>query len=131
MSDVTVDVDRFALGIERILDEVDRAVREVPEPAVTEGLKEGAKAWREGAPVRPGGGEYKKSIRWHLTKRGDNAAGEIGSPSMPGLPHLLEKGHARVGGGFVAARVHIAPAAEIAFDETMSAVERGIDEALQ
>ena len=131
MSDVTVDLDDFAYGIDQILSGVERAVKEVPEPAVEVGLKAGAAEWRANAPAQPNGGKYKKSIRWHLTKKGDDASGEIGSPSMPGLPHLLEKGHAMVGGGFVAARVHIAPAAEIAFDATMDAIESGIDEALR
>lgn len=129
MSDVTVDLDGFARGIEQILDSVETAVKEVPEPAVVEGLKVGANEWRSRAPVMTG--RYAKSIRWHLITKGDDASGEIGSPSLPGIPHLLEKGHARVGGGFVAARVHIAPAAETAFDATMEAIESGIDEALR
>ena len=59
--------------------------------------------------------------------------GEIGSASMPGLAHLLEKGHASVGGGFVSGREHIAPAADEAFDDFErrlgASVERAIDEA--
>ena len=47
---------------------------------------------------------------------------------MPGLPHLLEKGHATIGGGRVPGRVHIDPAAQSGFDAAMQAVEEGLGE---
>lgn len=79
-------------------------------------------------------GKYARSIRHQMLATGGDAPdGEIGSASMPGLAHLLEKGHASVGGGFVSGREHIAPAADEAFadfEERLSAgVERAIDEA--
>jgi len=129
MSDVSIDLDEFGTTLSRMIDDVDHAVKEVPEPAVRKGLKKGAQEWRKGAPVDSG--RYKKSIRWHVLKTGDDPAGEIGSPSLPGLPHLLEKGHARVGGGRVPGIPHIAPAAEVAFDETEKAMLEGIGEALR
>lgn len=128
MSDMSVDMDAFGASLSKILDDVNHSVREVPEPAVRKGLKKGAQEWRKNAPRDRG--KYAKSIRWHITKGGPNAEGEIGSPTMPGLPHLLEKGHARVGGGRVAGIPHIAPAAEVAFDETEKAIIDGIERAL-
>lgn len=79
-------------------------------------------------------GKYAHSIRHHMmSSGGDVAEGEIGSASMPGLAHLLEKGHASIGGGFVGGREHIAPAAEEAFDNfekyLLEAVQEAIDEA--
>lgn len=77
-------------------------------------------------------GKYARSITHQMLDTGDNPSGEIGSRSMPGLAHLLEKGHAMVDGGFVGGREHIAPAAEEAFkafqEEMEDAVERAIDE---
>ncbi len=70
-------------------------------------------------------GKYARSIRHQLLTSGEEVTeGEIGSPTVPGLAHLLEKGH----GFFTAApHVHIAPAAE----ETFKDFERTVDMAVE
>lgn len=125
MADVSVTDDAFAAGLESIF----RDVRETSGKALSRGVRKGAstaaKAWRNGAPVLTGA--YAKSIRYRAVASRDNPSATVYS-KMPGLPHLLEKGHATVGGNFVAPRVHIAPAAEEGFDAAMRAVEDGMGE---
>ena len=129
MSDLTVELDQFGASLQQILKEVERGVIDVTPEAVKTGLKEGAKEWRRGAPKRTG--KYAKSIRWHMMRDDtDTPTGEIGSPSLPGLPHLLEKGHARVGGGRVPGIEHIDPAAQVAFEATEQAVLEGLGKIL-
>lgn len=73
-------------------------------------------------------GPYAKSISYHMTSKSAKAPeGEIGSPSLPGLAHLLEKGH----GYFPAApHVHIAPAADETFEDFTRQVDKAVEEAI-
>ena len=75
-------------------------------------------------------GKYANSISHHVMRGGSTPEGEIGSRSLPGLPHLLEKGHASVGGGFVGGREHIAPAAEEAFEDFEQRADLAVERAL-
>lgn len=75
-------------------------------------------------------GKYANSISHHLMKGGTSPEGEIGSPTIPGLAHLLEKGHATIGGGFVGGREHIAPAADEAFKDFEMRVGEAVDGAI-
>ena len=84
-------------------------------------VKEG---WR-GKTIKTG--KYARTIRHHMLSTGEETEGEIGSSSMPGLAHLLEKGH----GFFPAApHVHIEPAAEEAFADFEKRVDRAVEEAI-
>lgn len=120
MADVSVTADAFAAGLDEIFNEVRKTSGKALSRGVKKGASASAKAWRKGAPVRTGG--YAKSIRYRVVPSDDKPSATVYS-KKPGLPHLLEKGHATVGGGFVAPRVHIAPAAEEGFDAAMRAVE--------
>ena len=75
-------------------------------------------------------GRYANSISHQTLSTGELTEGEIGSRSLPGLAHLLEKGHAMVGGGSVGAKVHIEPAAEDAFDKFEDFVDQAVEEAI-
>ena len=75
-------------------------------------------------------GKYARSIRHQMLSGGETPEGEIGSPTVPGLAHLLEKGHALVGGGSARAFVHIAPAAEEAFADFEKLADHAVERAI-
>lgn len=117
MSDITVEADRFALALDDILRDVQQNVDEVVPVAARNSAKKGAAAVRRNARASFGGtGKYAKSWGYKSGKKGQESYAEIGS-TMPGLPHLLEKGHATLGGGHVPGREHIANAAKDTFED--------------
>lgn len=131
MSDVTVDADRFGAELRAILGRLDDAVEGKVLPAVRDGAKVARKEWRSNARSSFGGtGAYAGSITYRVRSKGGEVSAEIGSAALPGLPHLLEKGHAKVGGGRVPGRKHIAPAADDAFQATEESFDRLVDEAI-
>ena len=108
-------MDRFMADLQAILDNVQHVSDEALEAGVKAGCALAKDEWQAGAPVRTGG--YAKSIRFRVKGGGGDVQGHIYS-TKPGLPHLTEKGHAKVGGGRTRAQVHIAPAADDAFELT-------------
>jgi hypothetical protein len=72
-------------------------------------------------------GAYKKS--WSVSKTSENSHElkmTVHSKNRYRLAHLLEKGHAKRGGGRVAARVHIAPAEEHGAELLESLIEKAM-----
>lgn len=131
MRDTPVDLDDFGAELSAILGRLDDAVEDEIKPAVTKGARTAKKEWVAKAPEDTGA--YAKSISYTVQGSGAEVSAEVGSKTLPGLPHLLEMGHAKVGGGRVNGIEHIAPAAKIAFKETeetfVELVERAIAEA--
>ena len=77
------------------------------------------------APKRTG--RYKKS--WAVKKTGEDSKSlqvTVHSKNRYQIAHLLEHGHAKRGGGRVAARPHIAPAEENGIRQLEEEIERGI-----
>lgn len=119
-----VNVDKMSLEIIKELDVFCRATDEAVKKAVTETAKETVKNIRRNAEAEyPTGrgastGAYAKSWAYKRdpTLKGKWAHSMVVYSKAPyyRLTHLLEKGHAKVNGGRVIGRPHIAPAEEIA-----------------
>lgn len=108
-----VEEDEFAAALSEILGDIADASDEALFQCVHDALLEGRDSWAENAPVRLG--QYCKSITYRTLRKKGSVEGHIYS-RKPGLPHLLEKGHAKIGGGHTAPQKHVKPAAKIAFD---------------
>lgn len=119
---VSCTPDDFAVEINRMLAQVADGIDEGMEPVVRGACKVAVKKASRGAPELTG--KYRRGFSYKLKGAAHEVSGEVGNRLKPGLVHLLEKGHATIGGGRVKAYPHVAPAAEDAFDE----LERGIDE---
>lgn len=125
MAERRVNVDQMADAIAQSMAEFADLSNEVMKECVTETSKSVKKEIQENAPVRTG--KYKKS--WAEKKVKENANSltmVVHSRDRYQIAHLLEHGHAKRGGGRVAAIPHIAPAEQRGAEELVSRIERGI-----
>lgn len=104
-------IDELANAINEGLQEyADLAANDV-KSAVRKSAKTVKEQISSGAPVRTG--KYAKSWVAKTTEENSQKLVQtVCSPTRYMLAHLLEKGHAKRGGGRVAGRPHIAPAEE-------------------
>lgn len=89
--------------VEATEEQVERDVRDV--------TRQARAGVRSAAASKFGGtGRYAAGWGMRVQSRGGHVEGVVYHRTMPGLPHLLEKGHANRGGGRTPGREHIAPA---------------------
>ena len=121
----SIGVDELADTIMRGLTEYADASAETVKKAVADAGKTVKKEIQAQAPVRAG--KYKKSFT--VTKRKETANSlevSVHSRNRYQLTHLLEKGHAKRGGGRVRAIPHIAPAEQKGIEQLTRDIERGL-----
>lgn len=120
-----VSIDEFPKAVKQELEEYVNMTSEEVKKVVTQVSENTKKGIQANAPVRTGA--YKKS--WRVTKTKETASSlemTVHSDRRYRLTHLLEKGHAKRGGGRTKAIPHIAPAEAEAEKELLEAVERSL-----
>ena len=115
-----VKLDNLAGEITKALQQYTTEVTEGLETAKLKVAKETVKRLKATSPKLTG--SYARG--WRVKKVG--TAQVVHNQTDYQLTHLLEKGHAKVGGGRVAPRVHIRPAEQEAIKEYLKEAEKVI-----
>lgn len=101
-------VDRLATEVEKILSDYGNDVQQNLDEIVAQMSKQGAKTLRSQAKQTfKGTGEYAKGWTSQTVTGRFSAQGTIYNKDLPGLPHLLEHGHANRNGGRTPGKAHI------------------------
>ena len=126
MANKKVTMEQLPGAIKEILDgyagEINRFLPEITE----EVGKTGVKALRTSAKQKFNGKKYAGGWRSVSERNRYGATVTIYNGRLPGLPHLLEHGHAKRGGGRVDGRAHIAPVEDKLITEFEKKVEHDI-----
>ena len=126
MADRRVTVDEMADVIMDGLLEYAELATDVMKGCVKKAGNTVKKETQAGAPVKTG--RYKKSWAVKRQKETSNALEMVvHSKNRYQLTHLLEKGHAKRGGGRVRAFPHIAPAEQAGIRELEEGIRRGLE----
>lgn len=121
----SIDIDDLADEIMAGLMEYSELATDTVKSAVKKAGNKVKKEIQNNAPKDTG--KYAKSFK--VTKRKETANSleiTVHSKDKYQLTHLLEKGHAKRGGGRVSARPHIAPAEEEGIRLLHEEIERGL-----
>ena len=120
-----IAIDKLAGEVSEILTEYADTTVEGVKKAVRKTSKAVKEEIKAGAPVKTG--DYRKS--WSVKKVKENSNSlvvTVHSKNRYQLAHLLEFGHAKRGGGRVAARPHIAAAEQAGIESFEQAIERSL-----
>ena len=119
-------IDKLQDNIKKILEEYGHEISEASGEAVQQTAKAGAAALRTQSRQTFGGsGDYAKGWTANVEESRMTTTAVIYNKT-PGLPHLLENGHANRGGGRTPGRPHIAPVEE----EIVASFTKEVEKAL-
>ena len=120
-----IQIDQLAATVMKELEEYADTTTDGVKAAVKKAANNVKKEISANAPVRTG--KYAKSWATKTTAESSHALEiTVHSRNRYQLAHLLEHGHAKRGGGRVAARPHIAAAEEHGIEELEREIERSI-----
>ena len=122
---MATSVDKFALSINKILEDYKDGVIEDTAQLTKKFAQQGAKELRSASGVFGGTGAYPKGWKAKVENSRLGTSAVIYNEKA-GLPHLLENGHAKRGGGRVSGRTHISPVEEKLVNDFIKAVEKAV-----
>lgn len=126
MASKKVTMEQLPEAIKEILEQYEGEINRFL-PEITEEVgKTGVKALRTSAKQKFNGKKYAGGWRSVSERNRYGATVTIYNGRLPGLPHLLEHGHAKRGGGRVDGRAHIAPVEEKLITDFEKKVEHDI-----
>lgn len=118
----SVPIDKLQAAIDKALSDYAQDVNADIKVLSREFAKKGAQAVKRAAQDTFGSGRYSRGWTSTVEETRLGSTGIIYNKT-PGLPHLLENGHAKRGGDRVPGSTHIAPVEEKLVTEFQKAVE--------
>ncbi len=122
-------IDKLDIAINKILEEYGDNIAADVNSAAREVTKKGVTAVKQGAKSSFKGKKYAKGWTSKFEEGRVSLQGIIFNKDIPGLPHLLEHGHAKRNGGRVEGRIHIGNVEQEIVQKFERAVREAIDSA--
>lgn len=119
-------LDKLAQSIDKILNEYEEDIIKDTGKLAKDFAKKGAQALRGNPGGFGGTGEYSKGWTSRYEDGRLSQQGIIYNKDVPGLPHLLEHGHALRNGGRTKGVSHIAPVEDKISEEFYKAVKNSL-----
>lgn len=118
-----VSPDQFQAAIMGLLKDYEGDVNEYVREATKQVVKKGAQQVKAASGIFGGTGRYSRGWTAQVEDGRLSAQGAVYNRDVPGLPHLLEHGHAKRGGGRTSGKEHIAPVEQ----EMIEAFEKALE----
>ena len=119
-------VDTLAADIQKILDDYEGDIRDLNKETVRKIGQKGVQALKSASGVFGGTGKYASGWSSKVEETRMASKATLYNGKVPGLPHLLENGHAKRNGGRVSGKVHIKPVE----DELIKAFEQELEQGI-
>lgn len=121
----TISAGALSDEVSKLLNNYADEIADGTDEAALKAANQCLKEIKAASPVQTG--RYKKGWKKRQTSTGRGKEGYTIYNERPGLPHLLEHGHAKAGGGRVPGKPHIAPAEE----KAVESFQRDVKELIQ